>query len=638
MPNKKSKEKSQEIIDFLNFIPDATVAVNGEGVMVQVNSQVERMFGYKQDELIGHTVEMLIPERFWKSHVKHRENYFTEPQVRTMGKGLELFGRHKDGREFPIDISLSPMQTKGELLSLASIRDITEHKRVEEELKSAQEYFSNLIDSCLDMIISVDKKRRIVEFNRAAEKTFSYSKAEVMCKHINILYADPTEGLKAHKTTKKTGRFSGEIIYKRKNGETFICFLSSSILLDKNGEFIGVMGVSRDITERFKIRKELEKAMEQAEEGNRIKTLFLANMSHEIRTPLNTILGFTDLIEQSVSHLIGQGEKTFFETIQQSGKRLMGTVHKILDISQIEGGTYDLSTKILDLKKLTDSVVKEFKPMAERKGLELSYLSNIEDAVIRVDEYCITSALSNLIDNALKYTEEGKIDVTLEGRGNKLSLTIKDTGVGISEEYIEHLFDVFSQESMGYTKKYQGVGLGLALTKRYLDMNNVVLNVQSTKGLGTTFVLTFTLAKRGRPKVEVELKEELIVKPLEKPLVLLVEDDIASQKLTSFFLKRQYDICFAVSVAEAKERLKKQTVDLILLDLSLFGDEDGLDLVRHLRKTKKWRGTPIIAVTAHAFTTDRDNCLAAGCNDYMAKPIKQDELLAKLKQYIPLSN
>lgn len=148
-----------------------------------------------------------------------------------------------------------------------------ERKRAEEELKVAQEYARNLIDSSLDMIISVDKKRRIIEFNRAAQKAFGYSKAEVLGKHINLLYADPAEGLKAHKTSIKTGRFSGEILNKRKNGETFPSFLSSSILSDENGEFLGVMGVSKDITERVKARKELEDALDRAKQGEKVKSL-----------------------------------------------------------------------------------------------------------------------------------------------------------------------------------------------------------------------------------------------------------------------------------------------------------------------------------------------------------------------------
>ncbi|MCH7763956.1 MAG: PAS domain S-box protein [Candidatus Marinimicrobia bacterium] len=511
-----------------------------------------------------------------------------------------------------------------------------EHKRAEEEIKASQEYAMNLIESSLDMVISVDKNRRIVEFNQAAEKTFGYSKVEVLGKHINILYANPAEGLKAHKTTRQSGQFYGEILNKRKNGETFTSFLSSSILRDENSEFLGVMGVSRDITERIKARKELEVALEKAQEGERVKSIFMANMSHEIRTPLNAILGFTDLLEDRTSHLVSKEEKGFFDIIKHSGNRLMETVHEILDISQIEAGTYDLKIEQLDLVKLVKNLVSEFQTMADKKGLKMKYKSALNSAFIKADQNGVSQAISHIIDNSIKYTKKGEIAVSLAQKADQYILSIQDTGIGISKEYMKNLFDAFTQESEGYTKKYQGIGLGMAIAKHHLDINQVDIDVESTKDVGTTFTLTFKPVKKRILKKQVEKGEakiQPIAEPVEKKQVLLVEDEPNSQRLIEFFLKGQYDLCFAVSVNEAKRQLKKCPVDLILLDLSLVGNEDGLDLVRWMRKTKPWQKTPVIATTAHAFTKDRDNCMTAGCNDYISKPIKRELLLEKISQY-----
>ncbi len=519
-------------------------------------------------------------------------------------------------------------------------REIKIRKKAEEKIKAAQEYARYLIESSLDMVISVDKKRRIVEFNQAAEKTFGYSKVEVLGKHINILYADPAVGLEAHKTTQQSGQFYGEVLNKRKNGETFTSFLSSSILRDENNEFLGVMGVSRDITESIKARTELEVALEKAQEGARVKSIFMANMSHEIRTPLNSILGFTELLETSVIHLVGEQEKEFFGVISLSGNRLMDTVHEILDISQIEAGSYDLKIEQYDLVKLVKGLVLEFQTIADKKGLKLEVACEIENAFIKVDKNSVLQAISNIIDNATKYTEQGKITVSLEQKAKQYVLSIQDTGIGISKGYMKKLYEAFSQESEGYTKDYQGIGLGMAITKRFLDMNQVGIDVKSTKGVGTTFMLTFNSVKNGIPKKQVEkedVKLKTIADPVEKQQVLLVEDDASSQKLTEFFLKKKFDIYFAVSVMEAKQQLKKYTIDLILLDLSLIGNEDGLDLVRWMRKTNTWKKTPVIATTAHAFTKDRDNCTAAGCNDYISKPIKREKLLEKMKQQLNLA-
>ena len=519
-------------------------------------------------------------------------------------------------------------------------REIKIRKKAEEKIKTAQEYARYLIESSLDMVISVDKKRRIVEFNQAAEKTFGYSKVEVLGKHINILYANPAEGLEAHKTTRQAGQFYGEILNKRKNGETFTSFLSSSILMDENSEFLGVMGVSRDITDSIKTRKELEVALVKALDGERVKALFMANMSHEIRTPLNAILGFTDLLEISTSNLVSEEEKGFFDTIRNSGNRLMQTVHEILDISQIEAGTYNLKIEQFDLVGLVRDLVNGVKPMADTKGLKMKYTWEIDSAFIKADLNGVSQAISNILDNAVKYTEQGKIIVSIEQKSKQYVLSIHDTGIGIAEEYLENMFKVFTQESEGYTKKFQGIGLGMAIAKRHLDMNQVGIDVESTKNVGTTFTLTFKPVKKRILEKQVEkvaAKDKPIAEPVEKQQVLLVEDDPNSQRLIEYFLKGQYNICFAVSVDEAKQQLQQNQVDLILLDLSLVGNEDGLDLVRWMRKTKTWQKTPVIATTAHAFTKDRDNCIAAECNDYISKPIKREKLLEKIKQQLNLA-
>jgi CheY-like chemotaxis protein/nitrogen-specific signal transduction histidine kinase len=400
------------------------------------------------------------------------------------------------------------------------------------------------------------------------------------------------------------------------------------------------MGVSRDITESIKARTELEVALEKAQQGARIKSVFIANMSHEIRTPLNSILGFTELLETSVIHLVGEEEKEFFGVISLSGNRLMETVHEILDISQIEAGTYDLKIEQLDLVKLVKNLVNGVKRIAEEKGLKMEYVSEIDSAFIKADQNGVSQAISNIIDNAIKYTEQGKITVSLEQKAKQYVLSIQDTGIGISKEYVNKLYQVFSQESEGYTKDYQGIGLGMAIAKRHLDMNQVGIDVKSTKGVGTTFTLSFNPVKNHIPEKQVEkedAKVKTVAEPVEKQQVLLVEDDASSQKLTEFFLKDKFDIYFADSVKKAKQQLKKYPIDLILLDLSLIGNEDGLDLVRWMRKTNTWEKTPVIATTAHAFTKDRDNCTAAGCNDYISKPIKRKKLLEKMKQQLNLA-
>ena len=379
-------------------------------------------------------------------------------------------------------------------------QEITERKRAEKQLRASQEYAQNIIDSSLDMIIAVDKRRRITEFNRAAEATFGYEKHEVLGKHVDLLYANVEEGRRVHRQTVESGRLVQEILNKRKNSETFPALLAASTLLDERGEVAGVMGVSKDISEQIQARKELEDALEKAQEGERVKTLFLANMSHEIRTPLNSIMGFTELIESIMEQHIGEEEKSFFEIIRNSGERLMRTVHEILDISQIESGTFEAVRYPLNLNTIITQMQNEFQIRAKEKGLELSYRCGDANITIEGDEYCITQAISNLVDNSIKYTETGKVDLSLLRKNGDILLKIQDTGIGMSQEFQERMFSPFSQESEGYTKDYQGIGLGLALTKGYLDLNGVNIDVQSKKGSGTTITLTFRETKQDRKR------------------------------------------------------------------------------------------------------------------------------------------
>ncbi|NQV13825.1 PAS domain S-box protein [bacterium] len=380
---------------------------------------------------------------------------------------------------------------------------------------------------------------------------------------------------------------------------------------------------------------------EDAISAENVKSLFLANMSHEIRTPLNSILGFTDLMEQTFRDRIGAVEQEYFDIIRTSSNRLMHTVHEILDISQIQAGAVDINRRAMDLGELMEKLLAQFKNQATEKALKLEYEQNLPSSTVYIDESSISTAVSSLLDNALKYTKAGWVKVVLDQEGKKYQLHISDSGIGMAPQYLENLYDAFSQESMGYTKKFQGVGLGLAICKRCLDLNEVEISVSSEQGKGTTFVLEFEVFESSQP-----VESELIISGRKagtkvstdqhdsRYQILHVEDDPNSQKLVGLYLKATCDLFFAESVSEALDILNEQNVDLILLDLSLRGDEDGLDLAIKLRKTKKWRDLPIVAVTAHAFIADREKVMKNGCTDYLSKPISRIDLLDKIEQHV----
>lgn len=238
--------------------------------------------------------------------------------------------------------------------------------------------------------------------------------------------------------------------------------------------------------------EQLRKAKEEAEKSNRLKTEFLAQMSHEIRTPINIIFGFTSLLKEEFDIDQLQRHKETFDSITNAGKRIMNTVDTILEMSQIQTGNIDIAPVLLDLQNdIISDLIKEYKPFADEKNLELHYINEAPGSIIHADRYMVKQMFSKLLDNAIKYTHDGYVAVRIFSEGDKVCVDIKDTGVGISRDYLAMLYTPFSQEEMGYTRKFEGNGLGLAIAKKYIELNNARIKVQSVKKKGTKFSVCF---------------------------------------------------------------------------------------------------------------------------------------------------
>ena len=261
------------------------------------------------------------------------------------------------------------------------------------------------------------------------------------------------------------------------------------------GRVVRVIGACQDVTERKRFEAELAGARDAALQSTRLKSAFLANMSHEIRTPLNMILGYNVLMAEDFAGLDQESRAALFSGVQSAAKRLMATVDGVLDISKIETGNFDLRPTLLDLPALVAGQVVEFGHLAEAKGLTLACMIAEPRATILFDGYCLTHALMNLLQNAIKFTEEGGISVILDrAPDGRLRLSVRDSGIGIDPAFLPHLFEPFSQEDTGYTRRFEGSGLGLALTKQFLELNAATVSVESEKGNGSVFRILFPFA------------------------------------------------------------------------------------------------------------------------------------------------
>lgn len=246
-----------------------------------------------------------------------------------------------------------------------------------------------------------------------------------------------------------------------------------------------------EVVARRRTEAELITARDDAQHSDRLKDAFIATMSHEIRTPLHVILGYMDLLRNQDESAISSEHAEYMRSMKNAGKRLMRSVEELLHISSLRAGTFKVDPEDFDIVEFTSSIVREFHPMAKERGISLAFKSTLLRADIYADRYSLGQAVCNLVDNAVKYTERGGIEILIQGEGNDCTLSVRDTGIGISDEYVLHVFDVFSQEKTGYSRPYDGLGLGLSLTRQFVEINNGKISLRSEKGKGTEFSISF---------------------------------------------------------------------------------------------------------------------------------------------------
>jgi PAS domain S-box-containing protein len=407
-------------------------------------------------------------------------------------------------------------------------------------------------------------------------------------------------------------------------------------MFDDNHNLMGVLGIGRDITERKDAEKALMKAKERAEESDRLKSAFLANMSHEIRTPMNGILGFTGLLKEP--HLTGEEQKEYIAIIEKSGDRMLNIINDIISISRIESGQIEVSLSDTNVNEQIKEIFNFFKPEAELKNLHLFYseLANSHTANIRTDKDKFFAILTNLVKNAIKFTRTGSIEIGYEKKGDFLEFFVKDTGSGVSEELKDLIFDRFRQGSESLNRNYEGAGLGLSISKAFVEVMGGKIWVESSlqkknsainKEPGSSFFFTIPW----NPIQEVRLA---IIDEAEKNSgnlkILIVEDDAISEMYISAIIKKiALEVLYARNGFEAVETCRKRPdIDMVLMDMKMPG-MDGYEATRNIRKFNS--DVLIIAQTAYGLSGDKEKAIDAGCNDYVSKPVSRGMLLKIIK-------
>jgi len=373
--------------------------------------------------------------------------------------------------------------------------EINQKRQTETLLKQSEEQFRLLFDLAPIGMIMSSLHGKILKVNTAFHTALGYTENEILEKKIKDLthFEDQSIDVVIHE--KLVGDIQQSAYYEkrmlRKDGEVIYVIVEAVMVKNKAGKPSHFIEQVIDITERKRVEKELIFAKEKAEESDHLKSAFLAQMSHEIRTPLNVILTAMNLIQDDLDNT-DEDTKTILDSVSSAGKRLQRTIDLILNISAVQSGSYSPESKDFDLDKELAILVDEFKTFENEKDIKISYINKSKHSMIVADYYSVMQIFQNLIGNAIKYTLKGSVTVILEDfNEEKLQVVVKDTGIGISKEYIANLFAPFSQEDVGYKREFEGNGLGLALVKKYVEINNADILVESEKDRGSTFTVIF---------------------------------------------------------------------------------------------------------------------------------------------------
>jgi PAS domain S-box-containing protein len=501
----------------------------------------------------------------------------------------------------------------------------------DEALKESERKSYSIMENSADAIFLVNQQGKYIYTNKEVSALLGYTTEEMKSKTIaDISPPDKTEEYyKFLLMIINEGKGYTEIELLKKDGNYISTDLNAVLLPDGT-----IYGSCRDISERKLVESKLIKAKEKAEESDRLKSAFLTNMSHEIRTPMNGILGFAELLKEP--SLSSDDLQDYIQAIQISGARMLNTINSIVDISKIESGLIQIGIKETDINEKMEFTYKFFKPEAEIKGLQLMLKTSLPDkeAIIETDNEKIYGILTNLVRNAIKFTFDGSIEFGYEKKGDYLEFFVKDTGVGIPDNQKEMVFERFRQGSESHNRGYEGSGLGLSITKSYVTMLGGKIWVESEEGTGSTFY--FTIPYNTVAKEETELLNTANTEHKEVQLnslkILIVEDDEISYSLLTRMLRNiDKTVLHAITGVEAVEACRNNPdIDLVLMDIRM-PKMDGNEATRQIRKFNK--DVIIIAQTAYAFEGDREKAIAAGCNDYISKPINRDFLLALILKY-----
>ncbi len=595
---------------------------NGEAVdyrFLDMNKGFEKLTGLKKEECIGKTVLEVFPdlERSWIK--KYGE-------VALTGKPAN-FEQYTQSLDRYYDVTAySP--SAGQFAAIFT--DITDKKKKDSELNQALEMRNLLFQTSNDGIVILDGEHKVFDYNSRFAEMLGYERNELL-----KMYSWDFDSHLDRETIISDFRITPdyqrvfESKHQRKDGSVYDVEISGKGIV--HNAKVYVVYICRDITERIKARQVLEKARAKAEAGDRLKTNFLNNISHELRTPLNGIIGATSLLSDKT--LKRQEISELMEIINLSTERLIQTITDYMDISQITSNTVEARSKPVKVNDIID----KFKISYWQKCLDKGLSFNVElsektkNSYLEIDPELLLKSLEHLLQNAVKFTHYGSVTFGAEATLAQISFFVKDTGIGISKEKLEIVFEHFRQEDDGTARRFEGSGLGLSIVKGLTKIMGGSIDVESRKNSGTTVWLHFPRKNHSYKKIEAENRPEL--KQKSEPVILVAEDEIANFQMLEMLLHKSYNVTVlhALNGLEALKMVKSNPeIDLVLMDIKM-PVMDGFESTREIKNFRP--ELPVVAQTAFAMSSDESRALAAGCDLYLSQPLNRNNIEQTMQKF-----
>ena len=606
---------------------DGVITVGRDGIITEFNASAERIFGWRRDEIVGRCVTVLLPERH-RSPERGLLHVLGRGSLDGIATSTETFGVRKDGSLVPVRGAMGHARLGNQDLFVCFVTDISERRAMESALQASEQQFRSLIGNIpgISYRSKLNGDWPMVFISDAVERVTGYPARDFLGEPPRRVFGALIHAEDRVRVAKDTGAALREgrpylVEYRLLHADGSVRWLweNGTTVCDEHGDVQWLDGVILDITERRQMEEALRDAKEKAEQAAAARATFVANMSHEIRTPMNSILGFTDVL---LDGELNGAQRRHLDTIRSAGRALLRLLNEILDTAKLEKGAVELEQNDYNLLSLIDELSSTLAANARAKGLHLDiHYDPALPTGLRGDELRMRQVLTNLLDNAIKFTSEGGVTLRVGAEGDQLCIAVADTGIGIAPERLAAIFDPFTQADASMTRRFGGTGLGTTISKQLVELMGGRIWAESEIGRGTTFHVRVPLVLARFAQQAPRVRSATVLPPLN----VLVADDVPQNlELMQLLMQRRGHTMTAVRDGAAVVELATTgDFDLVLMDFQM-PTLDGLEATRAIREHEARTGRPrlpVIAMTASVLAEHRAASIEAGMDGFASKPV-----------------